>query len=230
MNERRWERFGAEAGIAMVVFAVIAIIVPGESPGQNASSQEFVTYFADTRDELRMATLLWLLSGMCGLFFLGALRSRLARAEGGHSEMATAAVIGGTFLFALNFVGGVLSSGPAFRTDNGLSPDVVRALWDMGGVAAIAANVGMVLLAGSVAAVVLSTGMLARWVGWYAAAVAAAAVVSLFGVLSTTGPMAAGGAFQILASTAGFAMIVIVAVHFLMDARAAEPATAPTPA
>jgi hypothetical protein len=163
---------------------------------------------------------LWALASVCGLIFIATLRARLSEAEGGHNELATAAVVGGIFAFAANWAGGLMVIPAVFRPDPGLAPATVRAMWDTGNLSVLAANIGVAVLAGSVAAVVLSTGMLPRWVGWFSAAVAVACVASLFGFLTDSGAFAAGGAYQIVASMAGFVLILAVAVECLMHAEA----------
>jgi hypothetical protein len=226
MNERRWERFGAEAGIAFVVLGVVATFAPGTQPSQNASGRELITYIADHHDGLMWSMVLWSLATACGLFFVASLRSRLSRAEGGHSEMATAVVIGGTFAFLANWIGGMFVVGASYREGIGLAPATVRAMWDVGNMCSIVANVGGLLFAGAVAAVVLSTGLLPRWVGWFAAAVGVNTVVTLFGPLFSSGAMAPGGGYQIVSMMAGLVLIGAVAVECLMHAEAPAQAGA----
>jgi hypothetical protein len=228
MNERRWERLGAEAGIAFVVLGVIATFAPGSQPDQDASGRQLVTYIADHHDGLMWSMVLWSLATVCGLFFLAALRSRMARAEGGHNEMATAVVIGGTFAFLANWIGGMVVASVSYRESIGVAPATVRAMWDVGNLGAIVANIGGVVFAGSVAAVVLGTGLLPRWVGWFAAAVSVGSVASLFGPLSSTGALAPGGGYQIVMMMAGLVLVGAVAVECLMHAEA--PASAPSAA
>lgn len=227
MNERRWERYGAMAGIAFVVLAVIAIFLPGKPPDQNASGSSLITYIADHRDSLRWSTVLFCIGSVFGLFFIATLRARLSEAEGGHNELATAAVVGGLFAFAANWIGGMMGTVAVFREGIGLAPSTVRMLIDLYRQGAIIGNIGLVLLFGSVAAVVLSTDLLPRWVGWFTAVLAVNCAVTLFGFIATDGAFAPGGGYQMLSGLAGFVGLLAVSVELLMHAEAPAPARAP---
>lgn len=227
MNERRWERLGAEAGIAFVVLAVVATFLPGSMPDQNASGTTLITWIADHRDSLRWGMALFGVASVCGLFFIAALRARLSEADGGHREMATAAVIGGVFAFAANWMGGLMANLAVQREGIGLAPSTVRSYWDAYLQAGTLGNVGLAVMFGAVAAVVLSTGMLPRWVGWLSAAVAVNCVVSLFGFVASDGAFAPGGTYQIVSGLAGLAGLLALSVELLMHAEAPARAGAP---
>jgi hypothetical protein len=218
---------GAEAGVAFVLLALLALFIPGKAPDQNATGQQLISYISGHRDGLLWSTVLWSLATVCGLFFVATLRARLSEAEGGHGELATAAAVGGVFVFMANWAGSMLFLGATYRENIGLAPSTVRAAFDMYGLAGIASNVGVAVLAGSVAAVVLSTGLLPKWVGWFSGIVAALCVASLFGVLATSGAFAPGGVFQIATMMAGIVLVLAVAVEFMVHAGA--PITAPAP-
>jgi hypothetical protein len=224
MNERRWERLGAEAGIAFVVLVMIGIFLPGKLPAQNATGQTLINYINDHRDSLRWSMVVYSLATACGLFFFATLRARLSEAEGGHNELATAAVVGGVFACLANMMGGLTWSLSFFREGTGLAPSTVRAMWDANTLGGTAGNVGVAVALGAVAAVVLGTGLLPRWVGYLSAAVAAVAVVSFFGVLSPTGGFGPGGAFGLLSGIAGLLGVLAISIELLLHAEA--PATA----
>jgi hypothetical protein len=227
MNERRWERWGAEAGIAAFVFGIIAFVVMGELPDQNASGKELISWAADNRDGVRLSLVFWALSSGCALFFLGALRSRISGAEGNHSELATAAVAGGLFAVLCGFVGGMLMAMTAWRDGVDMPAGTVQALWDGSNLTQTFGNAGFAVLAGALAAVVLATGMLPKWVGWYSAAVGALCVVSLFGMVMDSGAMAPMGAFQLAVALATFVDVLVVSVEMLRHAEAPMPAAQP---
>jgi hypothetical protein len=224
MNERRWERIGAGAGILFVVLGVIAQFLPGKPPNQNASGQTLATWVADHHDRLMASLVLWSIASIFGLVFIATIRARLAEAEGGHSELATAAVVGGLFAFTLTWMGGVLNAMITFRQNLGLPASTVRAIWDAGSISAVLGGVGGAVLTGCVAAVVLTTGFLPRWVGWFAGIVTLGQVASLFTVLRSSGNLAPGGAFDVVVFLATLVLLLAVAVEFMVHAEA--PATA----
>jgi hypothetical protein len=226
MNERRWERLGAQAGIAFIVLVMIGIFLPGKPPDQNASGATLIKFIADHRDALRWSVGIFSVSTVCALFFFATLRARLSEAEGGHNELATAAVVGGVFLVLANMMGGAFWAVSFVREGNPLSASTVRWMWDANNVAGMFGNVGLAVVLGSVAAVVLSTGLLPRWVGWLSTVVAAACVVSLFGMVSPTGAFGPGGSIQLLTTFAGFISVLAISVELLMHAEAPVPASA----
>ena len=228
MNERRWERLGAQAGIAFVVLGVIGIVLQGEVPSQNATGAALIEYMADQRDGLMWSCAVWSIASLCGLFFIATVRARISEAEGGHNELATAVVIGGLMTFVANLVSSIMVTAMAFRDPGAIDEATVRLAFDVMNFGFIAANVGVALVAGSAAAVVLSTGLLPRWVGWFSVAVMGLCIVSLLGVVATDGFLAPGGGFQYVVGAAGLAMFLALAIEFLMHAEA--PAKAATPA
>jgi len=228
MNERRWERLGAEAGIAFVVLVMIGIFLPGKLPAQNATGTQLITYINDHRDSLRWSVVIFSLATVCGLFFFATLRARLSEAEGGHSELATAAVVGGLFAGVANMLGGLTWCLSFFRAGTGLAPSTVRAMWDANTIGGTMGNVGVAVAMAAVAIVVLSTGLLPRWVGWLSAAVAAVCTVSLFGFLAPTGAFGPGGGFGLISGIVGLLGVLAISVELLMHAEA--PATAPSAA
>jgi hypothetical protein len=224
MNERRWERIGAGAGILFVVLGVIAQFVPGRTPDQNASGQTLTTWIAEHHDRLMASMVLWSIASIFGLLFVATIRARLAEAEGGHSELATAAVVGGLFAFTLNWIGGVLSAMITFRPNLGVPASTVRAIWDAGSISGVLAGMGGAVLTGCLAAVVLTTGFLPRWVGWFAGLVTVGQVANLFTLLRSSGTLAPGGLFGLVTFLATLVLLLSVAVEFMVHAEA--PATA----
>jgi hypothetical protein len=229
MNERRWERVGAEAGIAFVVLVMIGIFLPGKQPAQNASGQTLMNYINDHRTSLRWSVVLFGLGTVCALAFFATLRARMSEAEGGHSELATAAVIGGVFATMANMVGGLVWCLSFFRADTGLSPSTVRSMWDANVIGGMFGNAGIAVLMGAVAVVVLSTGLLPRWVGWLSAAVGVVSVVALFGVVSPTGAVGPGGAIGLISAMAGLLAVLAISIELLMHAEATAPAASAAP-
>jgi hypothetical protein len=229
MNERRWERLGAEAGIAFVVLVMVGIFLPGKQPDQNATGTQLINYINDHRSSLRWSVVLFSVATVCLLFFLATLRARLSEAEGGHNELATAAVVGGVFAAAANMLGGLTWCLSFFREGAALAPSTVRSMWDANQIGGMFGNAGIAVLMGAVAAVVLSTGLLPRWVGWLSAPVSVVCVVSLFGVLAPTGSFGPGGAFGLITAMAGLLAVLAVSIELLMHAEATAPAASAAP-
>ena len=89
MNERKWERYGAASGFAMVVLGIAAMVFE--------RAPVTATDFAANRTALLTQSMLFLARAAFSLWFVGSLRAYLLRFEGGtgrwpRSPMARASL------------------------------------------------------------------------------------------------------------------------------------------
>jgi len=134
MNETRWERYGAGAGIGFVVLFLLSIFVVPLAPHIDASTGKIMSYVGDHRRGLLTATLFNSLASLAFLWFCGHLRHVLQRSE--HQAEAFSPMV---------FGAGVLTAGAALlslvpmttlafmagRPNDPSSAAVVRMLFDM---------------------------------------------------------------------------------------------------
>src|SRR2546423_7201763 len=92
MDERRWERIGAAAGIIGVLF----VIIPGFSvplpPHIDASAAKWVNYVEDHRRGILAQQLFGILGVIALVWFIAHLRHVLDRTEG-HAEAFSSVVL-----------------------------------------------------------------------------------------------------------------------------------------
>lgn len=182
MDERRWERYGASAGIAFVVLLLASVFVSPAPPHPDASADKIATYYADNSGRVLFATVCGLCAIIAFVWFASHLRHVLNRAEGGAeafapivygSAMVTAAVAGVT---------GLPQGTLAFLARSGDLGDggMVRALFGMNLMAGCVVSVAAALFLAATAAAILKGEMVSRWLGW--AGGVTAAVMFLAGI------------------------------------------------
>lgn len=169
MNETKWERYGAGAGIAFVVLLVVGTFIVPMAPHIDASNGRIVSYVADHRHGLITSMLLGCAATLAFLWFTGLLRHVLQRSESG-AEAISPMVFGSGVATA---VVGMLSTLPmgtlafmAGRPGDPASASVVRLLfdlsWMLGAVTGLAA--GLFLVSASLA--MIRREMVSANLGW----------------------------------------------------------------
>jgi hypothetical protein len=187
------DRSGAVAGFLSLVIGAAAVAFERGAVGRDASAQEMSDFLAANGSAQRAQALLFVLGSGALIWFLGALRTFLARAEGGSGNLANvafAAGVGSTILTltALCFQAGLtLGSGrealPALFA-------VMTALFNV-------ANLPLAVMLLAVAVVTIRTRALPAWLAWLSLAAAATQVVPLFGLVAQSGPLAFDGALSV---------------------------------
>ena len=169
MNETKWERYGAGAGIAFVVLMVIGTFIVPMAPHIDASTSRIVTYVTNHRHGLITSTLLGSVAVLAFLWFMGHLRHVLQRSESGAEALSPMVFCSGVATAVLGMLS-VLPMGTlafmAGRPGDPTSPAVIRLLFDMnwmlGAMTGLAA--GLFLVAGSLA--MIRREMVSPNVGW----------------------------------------------------------------
>ena len=184
-QERWWERWGPLSGVAFVALMIIGFAISGDSPSNDDSDAKITAFVGKHSEQVQniagffvaLAAVLFL------LVFFAALRSRLVHAEGGLGRLGTLAFGAGmasaVFLFSAIslFVSPLALANDAekFPPD----PGIYRITQTVGYELWIASTVCGALVVWATSAVVLQTGFLPRWFGWFGIV---AGVISLFAV------------------------------------------------
>ena len=101
MQDTRWDRWGAIAGILFVAVAVVAAALTGSPPQPNDTDQMFKNFFIDKQDQLVTQAWLYALSAPLLLWFGATVRHELRRAERDESYLADLFLAGTTVDAAL---------------------------------------------------------------------------------------------------------------------------------
>jgi hypothetical protein len=135
-------RLAPLTGIGFVVLSVFAIIIGlSDSPDFAASEREIVDFYADNKDEILIATIAITVSAPFYIWFLGCVRSAIARAEGGTTRLASTAFGAGVASLALWLAGWLINAMGALRLDENdtIGAQTATAYWDIGQILAFAA-------------------------------------------------------------------------------------------
>jgi hypothetical protein len=192
MQDRRWDRVGALAGIAFVVVAVLAAAVTGSSiPKPDDADQVFKDFFIDKHDQLITQAWLYALAAPLLLWFGATVRRVLRKAEGDKGYLGDLFLAGTTADAAL-LVALMAMQVAVSNVADRLAPETVRGIGlDFG--AAVVALFGFLIATTALAfaAVVLATNVLPRWT-------ACLAVIALvLNLVGTAGVFFDDGSFSI---------------------------------
>ena len=168
MDEAKWERWGALAGVVFVVLAVIGGFIGGSPPKTSDSAEKIAKYFQDNQGNLKVGAYLTGLALVPLLWFLGTLFGRLRRAEGGAGRVSGIALTGGIAAAAIAMVGNGLVAYSA------LHPEASAGSYKISSVLLGYAAFAIAVLVAATSIVVLRTGLLPSWFGWAGEALAIA--------------------------------------------------------
>src|SRR5690348_14071125 len=94
--EDRYARLGAWGGIVSVVMLIAGFgLVAANPPGVGDSAQAWASYYTDHATRIQIGVTIVGFGIFFFLWFLGSLRSAIARAEGGEARLASIAFGGG---------------------------------------------------------------------------------------------------------------------------------------
>jgi len=176
MDDAKWERWGALAGVVFIALIVIAALIGGSPPKPADPPNEILKYFKDNQDALRVGSYLLGLAVVPFLWFLGTLFGRLRRAEGGNGRVAGIALTGGVVAIAIATVAGGLGAYAALHPEGSVGIFQISTI--LFGYVSFAAAI---FVAG-VSVVAMRTGLLPKWLVWGGEVLALAWLVAGAGV------------------------------------------------
>ena len=87
VNENRWERYGAAAGVAFAVLVLVSYFMVPSPPHVDAGFRKIGDYYANHRRAILTSNLIGTFAALAFIWFLGHLRHVLNRAEGGVEDV-----------------------------------------------------------------------------------------------------------------------------------------------
>jgi len=185
---------GAASGYLVLALGIAAAAFERGAPPANAPAEESLAFFTTYRSELRMQSLLFVLSAGAYLWWFGSLRSFLLRAEGETARLSTIAIGAGTIWVGLQLMLQSVQVALAMGVGDDVTSALAGMLGDLAYVLSVIAYVPMAVLLAAVAVVSLRAGVFPAWLGWLSALVAVANLVMSLGIVMDSGPLVPSGA------------------------------------
>jgi hypothetical protein len=218
MNEDRYAKYGAASGIAFVVLLVIGfLVVAPKPPHLDAPVGDWSKYYTDHKDAVRAAVVVLSVALFFFIWFLGTLSSAL-RAAIGSPRLPTIA-FGGGILAAASLMITVGVIGVAGYRPEQLTPELTRALNDVGVLMAVPAAAGITAFYAAIAIVALRSEPLPDWLGWLSAVTAVLQPLAFGSPFTQSGAFAGDGVLGLFVPFI-LSMVTIVAIAIvLMQAK-----------
>jgi hypothetical protein len=167
VNDLKWERYGAGAGLVFVILVVVGALIAGQPPRPDDSVREIAEYYDDHTGAIKVSAFLAGLAAFVFLWFLGSLWSTLRRSEDTR-RLATIAVGGGIVGLIFTITGFAVNATVAIAVDStgavaGVNPKFIYLL---SGVIGGMGNFGAAVLVAATAVAVLRTGVFPAGFGW----------------------------------------------------------------
>ena len=180
MNERRW--MAPLLGIVFIVVVIVGFAVGGEPPDIDEGAAEAVEFYTDNEDEVIAGSLLQGIAAVLFVFFAGVLRSRLREAEDSRGTLSAIA-FGGALIFAAGLaIDATINVAASEAVDEGVDPITIHtlaALWQNDWVPFA---VGLLTFMIATGFSIVRFGLLPKWLGWVAIALAIIAATPVAGV------------------------------------------------
>jgi|SRR5438552_3011377 len=166
-----WERWAPLTGIVSVVCSVYGTLLVLGQPQDTDSNEKIVAYFAKHSHRVQgvVGFFVFLVGVALFLVFLGALRDRLASAEGAPGRLSTLAFGAGLASAAIWLVAMLIARADTFAVTNNskfhVDPNTYRLLADTAYFGWVAATFIGALVIWATSAIVVRTAVLPRWFG-----------------------------------------------------------------
>ena len=206
-------RFAPLAGVVFVVLYVIANIVGmSDSPDFAGTPQEITEYYTDKKDEILIGGFIGVISVPFFIWFAGALRSAIARVEGGTTRLASTAFGASIAAVAAGVAGLMVTAMGALRFDeqDAISPEVATVYYDIGQILGFAA-VPALLAAGLFATALASLRYKAILPAWLAY------LTIVLGIIDVIPPI------SWLGTLLGILWVLVVSILLYRQGATAEP-------
>jgi hypothetical protein len=213
-------RWSPLSGVVFVALWVVAFAITSGSPQSSDSDTKIVDYYNSSGHRTRdIVGIFCVLAGaLFFIWFLSALRSRLARAEGRAGGLTAAAFGAGLVYASLSFTAVALFVSPSLtRSDTDkfqLDPNTFRLVNDLGYSIWVGGTTVALVTVVVTALLSLRAGLLPKWLAWLSFAVAATMLVSFL--------------FIPMLIWLGWVLVVSIVLVWKHDASADTPSTMTT--
>jgi preprotein translocase subunit YajC len=178
VDDAKWERYGAAAGLLFVVLVVVGALISGAPPSPDDSVREIADYYEDHTGSIKVGAFLTGLAAVAFLWFLGSLWSTLRRSEDTR-RLATIATGGGIVGLITAITGFALNATVALAIDStGATASVnPKFIYLLAGTIGGMGNFGVAALVAATGIAALRTGVFPPALGWASLVIALGWVV-----------------------------------------------------
>jgi hypothetical protein len=191
MSETQWWRLGGLAGLLFVVLTVITVFIPFTTPAADLPTSEIVRAVVDDRTNLLAFGCILGIAAAVFMVFTAALYSVLRLWEGNGGGPSVIVLAGGIGTSMILVLSQAVLVATIYAADRDADPAAIRALFELATPLYTSSALMLTLFLAGTAFSLIPSRVLPRWLGWTAAALAVAFVVSLFSIFSR----AEGGGF-----------------------------------
>ena len=216
MTQRHELRWGGFAGLAFLVLAVLATLLPGVPPSVDDSPGTITSFVTDGRTQLLLSALLYAAAaGLVVWFsaaFAEAIRERDERSDVHMALLAGSVLVGGA-VFAYGAATAVL----AYGSETFLAPTTI-ALFKGTMVLGVLLGFAAALPLAAAGIGVLRTHLMPDWLGYVGLAAAGISVLAGFGIFFDSGIYAPGGSLMPYVSlTAGGIFVLCASIYMVRE-------------
>ncbi|MBI4883019.1 MAG: hypothetical protein HY826_03080 [Actinobacteria bacterium] len=171
-----WEKRGFLAGVIFVALNVVGLVISGTPPALDASGEKIQEYFVDNDSGIKLAAILFAISLIFAVAWLGSLWRAISRLEPRGPRLALMAVVGFVISGAAAGVAQAMFGALTTRIDTlgGGSEFVFAVANALFGISL--AGIAVHILA--LAALTMRSGFLPAWTGWLALLSAVACAIA----------------------------------------------------
>jgi hypothetical protein len=177
MDVARWERFAPLTGIVAVVLWVIGTIVAESTDlSDKDTGLEILAVFREDSDTLITGGLIFVFGVVFFIWFLGSLRARMWRAEGGLGRL-TALAYGSGMLAALCLLFQVAPIVQGAFDEDDLGPGAAQSLQVISEAFFGGTEITLIPMFIAVGLLTLRTAVFPKWLGWVSLVIALVLVI-----------------------------------------------------
>ncbi len=182
MDEKAWVRLAAAAGLVFVVLIIVqGPVLQSASASTTDSATKTFNFFRDHQSDVKAASLLLGLAMAAALVWSSVHFRALRKAEGGQSGLAVAALGGVVLATAMSVTAAATNAATALRIHD-LGPTGAHFYNILVSFLFAGVLIGLGVLTGATAIIILRTGVFHRWSGFLSIILAVGSFVGATGI------------------------------------------------